>query len=566
MQSKLVWNKELQYKTIGDCLQERVKKTPDHIAVEFEGQTITWRELDCLSDWLVLRFRFFGMKKGSRAALWCGNHMQWVIVYFGLQKIGALTVLINPGYQVDEFYSVLSYAQIEYLFYGETFKGKRLSHVLEQIDLKMHPYLKQTIPIELQDAIDFMRQGAEAMTKADRNEVQELAKKVTPEDIACMLFTSGTTALPKGVMLTHYSLINDAAATVHAMRWNETDKTCVMVPLFHCFGMTSCLLAGLLAGNSLYLMKQYRTVTALAAIEEAGCTILNGVPSMFLAMIHNRAFTDYDIHTLKSGIIAGSSISPGDYKKICEKLQIKNLQMSYGQTETSPGVSFSAYGDSIENKCDNAGYFVDHIDVCIWEKDGTQHIYLNRQLQTAADVSDNRSAVCPPFHIHGEIGIRGFLVMQYYYNLPEETKKVLGEDGWLHTGDLGYIDEKKQLHIEGRLKEMIIRGGENISPIEIEECIRGIPGIRQVKVIGVPQAIIQEEIVACVEVKDGCTMTEKEIREYVETHLAQYKVPKYIQFFEKLPMNASGKIMTGELKKQITELLNLQICKSEIEK
>ncbi len=551
---------ELQYKTIGDCFKERVHKTPDQVAVEFEGQKATWRELDALSDWLVLRFRFFGMKKGSRAAIWCGNCLQWVIVYLGLQKLGALTILINPGYQEEELYRVLAYAKIEYLFYGESFKEMVLPEVLGRIDLKENPLLKQAIPIELQDAVDFMVEQAGKMTDADRELVRKVRKQVQPEDIACMLFTSGTTSSPKGVMLSHYSLINDAAATSRAMRWNSQDKVCVMVPLFHCFGMTSCLLSGIITGSSLYLMKHYRTVSALEAIQNAGCTVLNGVPSMFLAMIYNKAFEDYELGTLKSGIIAGSPVSPADYRKICEKLKIEHLQMSYGQTETSPGVSFSGYDFSIEEKCDNAGTAIPGIELCIWESDGTQHMYSSAQLQ-------GETAFGSPCGIHGEIGVRGFPVMSHYYDRPEETKRTLQEDGWLHTGDTGYLDEKRQLHIEGRLKDMIIRGGENISPVEIEECIKEMPQVRDVKVVGVPQKVLLEEIAAAVVLKPGCELLEEQIRAYVREHLAHYKVPKYVAFYEKLPMNASGKIRSGELKEQLVRLAeSLDMQTREMEK
>lgn len=530
---------ELQYKTIGDCFEERVQKAPEQVAVEFEGQKATWRELDELSDWLVLRFRFFGMKKGSRAAIWCGNCLQWVIVYLGLQKLGALTILINPGYQEEELYRVLAYAKIEYLFYGESFKEMVLPEVLERIDLKENPLLKQVIPIELQDAVDFMVEQAGKMTETDREAVREMRKQVEPKDVACMLFTSGTTSSPKGVMLTHYSLVNDAIATSRAMHWNSRDKICVMVPLFHCFGMTSCLLSGLVTGCSLYLMKYYRTINALEAIQNAGCTVLNGVPSMFLAMIHNRAFEDYHLESLQSGIIAGAPIRPEDYKRICEKLQMEHLQMSYGQTETSPGVSFSGYDLSIEEKCDNAGTPIAGVELCIWDARGVQYIYPDHETSC---------------YIHGEIGVRGFPVMSHYYDRPEETRQILQEDGWLHTGDRGCMDENGQLHVEGRIGEMIIRGGENISPVEIEECILGMPQVREVKVIGVPQKVLFEEIAAAVVLNPGCELGAEQIREHARRHLAHYKVPKYVAFYEQLPMNASGKVKSGELKAQLARL------------
>lgn len=519
-------------KTIGECLEERVKKTPDGIAVRFQDESITWKELDELSDWLVLRFHSFGMKKGSRAAIWCANCLQWVVVYMGLQKIGALAVLMNPGYLEEEAHKILSYAEVEYLFYGDGYKDLMIPEILDRIDLKANPLLKQTIPIEAHEAIVFMQENAAKMTEDDRKLIRELRSKVVPEDLSSMIFTSGTTALPKGVLLAHRNLTRDAKATVEAMHWSEQDKICVTVSLFHSFGMTSCLIGGLLTGHCICLMKHYRTVNALETIQKHGCTVLNGVPSMFLAMVHNKNLQDYDIHTLKSGILAGSSVSPEEYRLICKTLPFEKLQMSYGQTETSPGVTFSHYDDTIEEKCDNAGYLIDDIEACIWDEGGKQHVITNRE----------------GINICGELGIRGYVVMQGYYNMPEATARAIEEDGWLHTGDVAYFDEKLRLHLVGRSKDMIIRGGENIGPAEIEDCIRELEEVRDVKVVGVPHPLLQEEVGAVVVLHHGRNLDEETIQEHVRAHLAQYKVPTHVAFLDELPMNSSGKIKTGELR------------------
>jgi len=546
MDKKVPFNNQnfiLEELTIGDAFARRVEKTPDAVAVEFENEKVTWAELDLLSDWLVKRFDFLGIRQGSRCALWCGNHLQWIIVYIGLQKIGATAILVNPGYLASELYKVLAYAQIEYLFYGETFKDRDLNAILEELDLLEHPYLKQTIPIELEDAISFMVEGAKRLTEADYERIRQLKAIPKPKDVACMLFTSGTTAEPKGVLLTHYNLINCAKATTAAMHWDETDKTCVMVPLFHCFGMTSCLLGAIVAGNTLYVMKYYRTADALDAIQNHGCTVLNGVPSMFLAMIYNHDFDKYDLSRLKNGIIAGSSISVGEYKKICEKLKISHLQMSYGQTETSPGVSFSRYEETVEEKGDNAGFIVPYLDAGILDSEGTIHVCV----ENGTPIQINESPV-------GEILIRGFLVMKEYYKRPEATAGVLDADGWLKTGDRGFFDEQGHLHVLGRMKDIIIRGGENISPGEIEECILELPEVKQVKVVGVPHPILQEEIAAVIVLKSGCSVKSEDIRSYVASKLAPYKVPEYYAFYDAIPMTTSGKIAIGELKKEMASL------------
>ena len=519
-------------KTIGECLEERVQKTPEGIAVRFQEESITWKELDELSDWLVLRFHSFGMKKGSRAAIWCANCLQWVIVYMGLQKIGALAVLMNPGYLEEEAHKILSYAEVEYLFYGDRYKDLMIPEILDRIDLKANPLLKQTIPIEAHEAIVFMQENAAKMTEDDRKLIRELRSRVVADDLSSMIFTSGTTALPKGVLLAHRNLTRDAKATVEAMGWNEQDKICVTVSLFHSFGMTSCLIGGLITGHCICLMKNYRTINALETIQQCGCTVLNGVPSMFLAMVHNRNLRDYDIHTLKTGILAGSSVSPEEYKLICKTLSFERLQMSYGQTETSPGVTFSRYDDTIEDKCDNVGYLIDDIEACIWDESGKQHV-----------ITDGEGIL-----VRGELGIRGYVVMQGYYNMPDATAKAIEKDGWLHTGDIAYFDERLRLHIVGRAKDMIIRGGENIGPAEVEDCIRGLEEVKDVKVVGVPHPVLQEEVGAVVVLHHGCTLETETIKEHVKAHLAHYKVPAHVAFLEELPMNSSGKIKTGALR------------------
>lgn len=373
---------------------------------------------------------------------------------------------------------------------------------------------------------------AERMKKVTK-EIGGYIRKVNPDDTAAILFTSGTTAMPKGVMLSHYNLVNSSLETCEHMKWDESDKMLIAVPLFHCFGITSSLLSSIHTGFCMHVIEYYKTVTVLKSVQDYHCTLLNGVPSMFLAVVNNPLHKEYDLSSLRRGIIAGSPLSPQDYMLIRREIPSLVLHASYGQTETSPCVSIGDVGDSDEDNANSAGRVIRHCEVGIFDKDGNKL----------------------PVGTDGEICVRGYNVMQGYYNLPEATAKAIDSNGWLHTGDLGHVDERNFLYVTGRIKEMIIRGGENISPREIEMAILKYPGIKAVKVIGLPAEVLQEMIVACIVPEDGRTISNTGLMTHLENHLAYYKLPAHIVRFESLPVNASGKIMLGELKKQAAEIV-----------
>ena len=334
-------------------------------------------------------------------------------------------------------------------------------------------------------------------------------------------------------MLSHYSLVNSALEICSHMGWEESDKMMIAVPLFHCFGLTASLLTSIHTGCCMHTVEYYKTITVLQTVQKHHCTVLNGVPSMFLAITRNPAHKDYDLSSLRNGIIAGSPVSEEEYDAIRREIPGLLLHASYGQTETAPCVSISDVGDSATERATTAGRVLRHCEVRILAPDGAS-------LQTGED---------------GEICVRGYNVMQGYYHLPEETAKTIDADGWLHTGDMGHLDGRNFLYITGRIKEMIIRGGENISPREIEQVIWHYPGIRDVTVIGLPTEVLQEMIVACIIPEEGMTIGNAGLMTYMENHLAYYKLPAHIVRMEAFPMNASGKVMLGELKKKAAEII-----------
>lgn len=528
------------YRTIGDCLTDRAEKSPDKQAVVYWDQSYTWWEIDRISDYLAVRMSRQGIRKGTHAGIWSVNTPNWILTFLALEKLGAVPVLINTCYKQEELRRGLCYADVTYIFYGDGYKSLIYEPVAEQ--LKQEEWSRGRQWISIGRAPDRSWLTDQSFTPEEKSEeameqLKSLRCQVKPEDIAGMLFTSGTTSAAKGVMLTHLNLINSALGTLEFMPWTGEDRFLLAVPLFHCFGITSNLLASIHIGSTLYLVKYFKTLMVMEAIDRYQITVLNGVPSMFLAMICKPEFGNYSLKSLQSGIIAGSPISETEYRRIMEKLPDMALLPSYGQTESSPCVTLMLKDDPVEKRAVTVGRPVDKVEVKICSQ------------QTGRELPAGET---------GEILVRGYNVMQGYYKLQEATEKTILPDGWLRTGDLGYLEEDGYLCIRGRIREMIIRAGENISPFEIETCILELPDVQAVKVIGIPAEVVQEKIIACVIPKPGMAVDEKQIILYLTSRLAHYKVPSHVLEVDSFPVTASGKIMLSELKRQVVERLEKQ--------
>lgn len=516
---------ELIRHTINSFLSERVKKSPDKVAIVFENDHYTWLELDQISDAIALLMLKLNVTKGTHVGIWSLNSPLFLLYFLALTKIGAVTVLINIRCHQSELEDLLDYADVEALCYGEDTNTLKFSEMIENLDRKRLSLIKKTIAIG-KHKNDLPEQYKKKTFNDDQALLCNAKKKVRPDDILGILFTSGTTSVAKGVMLSHFATTNIAIETATQMHWNENDKSCLGIPLFHCFGLSSGFMAGVYAGIQIHLQENYKTIRVLKCIDQNQCTIFNGVPTMFMAMIKHPKFDTYTLSSLNSGIIAGSYVNKNDYLSICEKLKMEKLQMSYGQTEASPSITFSDYEDTIRYKSKSVGKVIPHVELKI--------------------LASNQNEIC----------IKGYNIMLGYYKLEAETQKAIDGEGWLHTGDLGYLDENGNLCITGRLKEMIVRGGENISPYEIENQIKNFPYVADVKVIGIEAEVLQEEIAACIVTDGRKKLNETEMREYLSQHLAAYKIPKYFIFLKKFPLNASGKIVLTELKQQIKMIIN----------
>lgn len=528
---------KLEKKTIYDSFRERVNQAPEQLALEYKGKKFSWSDLDLRSNNVAIFFMRKGITKGTHVGIWSINSPNWIINFFALIKLGAIPVLINTCYKEQELSNVLEYADIEFICYGDSYKDCDCESILKR--LESIGYLKGENCVAIGQSRDGSWEGLQEKssppTKEELRELSQQQSKISIHDTAAMFFTSGTTKLPKGVMLSHYSLNNNSLEIARNMRWTNEDRMCIAVPLFHCFGITASLLAAVHAGCTIHLLQQCRSLEVLKRVYEENCTILNGVPTMFLAMLHNKQRSRYPLSSIRSGIIAGSPISASDYLKLCKTFHISHLQPSYGQTEASPCITISDYEDSLEIKSKTVGRTINNVFLRIYDQDSQKELL--------------------PGQI-GEIQTKGYHVMKCYYKTPTETQRAINEEGWLSTGDLGYLDHNGYLYITGRASEMIIRGGENISPLEIEECIGCFPKIKDVKVIGIEADVLQEEIVACIIPERGEEIDTVALKKFIGERLAEYKVPKHILIFNNFPHTASGKVRINDLKQQAINRIN----------
>ena len=369
------------------------------------------------------------------------------------------------------------------------------------------------------------------------SEVYRMAAAVNKDDVCNMQYTSGTTGFPKGVMLTHYNVVNNGKYIGDHMDLSTADRMMIQVPMFHCFGMVLSMTASMTHGATMLPLPYFSPKPALSCVHNEHITAFNGVPTMFIAMMEHPDFAKTDFSYMRIGIMAGSNCPADLMKKATEVMNMKEIVSVYGQTEASPGCTMSSYYDSLEVRTETVGSAFANVECKIIDP------------ETGLDCPDG---------VNGEFVARGYNIMKGYYKMPQATASAIDADCWLHTGDLACRDENGNYRITGRLKDMIIRGGENIYPKEIEEFIYTCPKVSDVQVIGVPDEKYGEEIMACVILKDGENMTEQEMKDFVAASMARHKVPKYVDFVEKFPMNAAGKILKYKMREEAVEKLGLK--------
>ena len=540
-------------KTIGNLLEDIANKYPDNEALVCPEKNfrLTYREFDDLCDKVAKGFMALGLEKGDHIAIWATNYPEWVLTQFATAKMGAVMVTVNTNYKIFELEYLMRQSDSKVLILSKGFKDSNYVDILEglcpeiensvpsNLDCKALPFLKSVIYLD-EDTPKGMMNWKELYKLAETvsdEQYEERKASLNKDDVINMQYTSGTTGFPKGVMLTHYGVLNNGKCIGDNMKFSENDKLLIHVPLFHCFGCVLGTMASVTHGTTMVVLDHFNPVKALETIQNEKCTAVHGVPTMFIAMLENPRFKEFNLSTLRTGIMAGSPCPIKTMKQTVELMGMEDVTIAYGQTEASPVCTMTNTNDSIENRVSTVGKVMSHIE---------------------AKIIDPETGLELPVNTPGEFVTRGYNLMKGYYKMPEATKQAIDEDGWLHTGDLATVDENGYYKITGRIKDMIIRGGENIYPKEIEECLYTNPKIKDVQVVGIPSKVYGEEILACVILKENESSTEEEVKQFVLDRMARHKVPKHIWFVEEFPMTASGKIQKYKLREMAIEKFNLQ--------
>jgi len=543
-------NQPLMYKTIGEAFDETVEKrgAKPAIVVRHQGINWTYAELGAAVDAFAAGLLALGLEPGDRVGIWSPNNIEWVITQFATAKAGLILVNINPAYRKAELAYTLNKVACKTLVLADHFKSSDYVSMLHdispeiadcepgQLKLAGLPDLRSLVVISDEVPAGMFRFADIAgMAPGDANEqLAARAAEAQPDDAINIQFTSGTTGLPKGATLTHFNVLNNGYFVGRAMKFTDQDCLCIPVPLYHCFGMVLSVLASVLHGAKMVFPSEaFEALAVLEAVSEERCTALHGVPTMFIAELEEPDFASFDLSSLRTGTMAGAPCPIEVMRKVIADMHMEQVTICYGMTETSP-VSFqSAMDDPLEKRVSTVGRVHPHVQVKI--------------------IDENGKVV--PRGTSGELCTRGYCVMQGYWDDEEQTRDTINAAGWLLTGDLAVIDDDGYCDIVGRVKDMIIRGGENIYPREIEEYLFQHPKIQEVAVFGMPDEKFGEAVAAWIKLHDGDTMEVDEVRDYCNEQIAYYKVPKHIMIVDEFPMTVTGKIQKFIMREKTIEKL-----------
>ncbi|KGX92029.1 AMP-binding protein [Pontibacillus halophilus JSM 076056 = DSM 19796] len=536
--------------TVGQLVESKAVSHPDHEAYVYPEHGIrkTYKQFHEDTDEVAKAFMALGVERGEHVAIWSDNKPEWLISQFATGKMGGVLVTVNTNYQATELNYLLKQSDATTLLLALTYKDTSYLEILTSIcpELKhcdkgmLHckdlPYLKNIIVLDDEQRPyaynwrEFVKLGEEISDAA----LQQRKESLSVDDVINMQYTSGTTGFPKGVMLSHYNIVNNGNLVADCMELTMTDRLCIPVPFFHCFGCVLGTMAAVSKGATMVILEQFHPELVMSAVQEEKCTALHGVPTMFIAELNHPNFNLYSFPHLRTGIMAGSTCPMEVMKAVMNKMGAHEITIAYGQTESSPVITQTRTKDSVERRVASVGKAHPHVEVKI----------------VAPGTNDE-----VPRGVPGELCTRGYLVMKGYYNNHEATAAAIDDEGWLHTGDIAVMDEEGYVDITGRMKDMIIRGGENIYPREVEEFLYQHPDVLDVQIVGVPDPRYGEELMAWIILKEGVTSTPDSIKSFCEGKISRHKIPKYVVFTESYPMTASGKIQKYLLREQSEKLV-----------
>ncbi|MEF9963668.1 MAG: AMP-binding protein [Comamonas sp.] len=545
-------------KTIGQQLSETAARfgARDALISRHQGLRLSYQQLLEQSQQLASALLRAGIAKGDRVGIWSHNNVEWVLLQLATAHVGIILVNINPAYRTSELAYALNKVQCKALFVMERFKTSDYLGMVRALAPELETQRSDALQIEaLPDLrlvvwIDVAGQGDEqpgmqrfsrfiASGEASDPQVAQIGATLTPYDPINIQFTSGTTGFPKGATLTHRNIVNNGYFIGEAMRLTEEDRLCIPVPLYHCFGMVLGNMACMTHGAAMvYPNDGFDALTVLETVQAERCTGLHGVPTMFIAELDHPRFAEFDLSSLRTGIMAGSPCPIEVMKRVVSQMHLSEITIAYGMTETSPVSCQSSTDTPLDKRVSTVGKVHPHLEVKIVSP------------ETGETVAPGQS---------GELCTRGYSVMHGYWGDEAKTREAIDGDGWMHTGDLATMDTEGYVNIVGRIKDMVIRGGENIYPREIEEFLYTHPQVQDVQVVGVPDSRFGEELCAWVIVKAGQSLDAEALRSYCKGRVAHYKVPRYIEFVEAFPMTVTGKIQKFKIREAMIESLKLDV-------
>jgi len=522
---------------LGETIDENLKKTvtkyadQEALICSHQNYRATYKEFYDQVVEVAKGLIALGVKRGERVGVWSPNCYQWTLLQYATAKIGVILVNINPAYRTSELIYVINQSGLSVMFSALQFKSSNYKKMMDDAREFTDTIRKAIFWDESWE--HFLKEGKQISDET----LRKYEEKVQFDDPVNIQYTSGTTGNPKGVTLSHHNILNNAYFIGLRMNYSHVDRVCIPVPFYHCFGMVIGNLACTVHGATMVVPNDsFDPVKTLETIEKERCTSLYGVPTMFIAELHEMEQKTYDLSSLRTGVMAGSLCPPEIMKKVKEQMNMHEITICYGMTETSPVSTQTRIGVPFEKQIYSVGTIHDHLEIKIIDP------------KTQAILKRGES---------GELCTRGYSVMLKYWNSPEATRQVIDEQRWMHSGDLAMMDEDGYLHISGRIKELIIRGGENISPKEIEDFLYTYKGVMDAQVIGVPSEKYGEEIMAWIKPNEGVTLTEEELRDFCKERIAHYKIPKYWKFVSEFPMTISGKIRKVEMREIAARELGL---------